>query len=61
MVTSTSSGCFHKEDCRPWEIEIHAGLSEADPLSALQQDILHRLELGTALYRQLEMHNIGNG
>jgi transposase len=31
------------------------------PLSALQQDILHRLGLGTALYRQLEMHNIGNG
>jgi transposase len=31
------------------------------PLSALQQDILRRLGLGTALYRQLEIHDIGNG
>jgi len=30
MVTSTSSGCLQKDDCRPWKIEIHAGLSEAD-------------------------------
>src|SRR3989442_6053441 len=30
MLTSTSSGCFHKDDCRPWTIEIHAGSSEAD-------------------------------
>jgi transposase len=31
------------------------------PLSALQQDILGRLGMGTALYRQLEIHDIGNG
>lgn len=31
------------------------------PLSALQQDILRRLGVGTALYQQLEIHDIGNG
>ncbi len=30
------------------------------PLSALQQDILHRLGLATSLYRQLEIQNGGN-
>jgi hypothetical protein len=30
MLTSTSSGCLPTDDCRPWKIEIHAGLSEAD-------------------------------
>ena len=30
------------------------------PLSALQQDILHRLGLATSLYRQLEIQNSGN-
>jgi hypothetical protein len=29
------------------------------PLSALQEDILQRLGLGTSLYRQLEMQDIG--
>jgi hypothetical protein len=29
MVTSTSSGYLHKDDCRPRKIEIHAGWSEA--------------------------------
>ena len=36
-------------------------LRRLTPLSALQQDILRRLGLGLALYRQLEMHDIGNG
>jgi hypothetical protein len=30
------------------------------PFSALQEDILRRLGLGTALYRQLEIHDIGH-
>jgi hypothetical protein len=30
MVTSMSSGYLHKDDCRPWKMEIHAGSSEAD-------------------------------
>ena len=30
------------------------------PLSALQEDILRRLGLGTSLYRQLEIHDIGH-
>ena len=36
-------------------------LRRLTPLSALQQDILRRLGLDTALYRQLEIHDIGNG
>lgn len=36
-------------------------LRRLTPLSAVQQDILLRLGLGTALYRQLEIHDIGNG
>ena len=35
-------------------------LRRLTPLSALQQDILCRLGLGTSLYRQLEMHDIEN-
>jgi transposase len=35
-------------------------LRRLTPLSTLQQEILRRLGLGTSLYRQLEMHNIGN-
>src|SRR5262249_38809529 len=30
ILTSTSSACLPTDDCRPWTIEIHAGLSEAD-------------------------------
>ena len=36
-------------------------LRRLTPLSALQQDILGRLGLGTGLYRQLEIHDSGNG
>ena len=36
-------------------------LRRLTPLSTLQQEILRRLGLGTALYRQLEIHDIGNG
>jgi len=36
-------------------------LRRLTPLSALQQDILRRLGLSTALYRQLEIHDTGNG
>jgi transposase len=35
-------------------------LCRLTPLSTLQQEILHRLGLGTSLYRQLEIHNSGN-
>jgi len=35
-------------------------LRRLTPLSALQQDILRRLGLGTDLYRQLEIQNIGS-
>ena len=35
MLTSTSSGCLPTDDCRPWKIEIHAGLSEADRFRAV--------------------------
>ena len=35
-------------------------LRRLTPLSTLQQEILRRLGLGTSLYRQLEIHNIGN-
>ena len=31
MGPSTSSGFLHKDDCRPWKIEVHAGLSEVEP------------------------------
>src|SRR5207302_9676784 len=30
IFTSTSSGCLHTDDCRPWKIKIHARSSEAD-------------------------------
>ena len=33
-MASKSSGSFHKDDCRPLKIEIHAGWSEADGLDA---------------------------
>ena len=36
-------------------------LRRLTPLSTLQQEILRRLGLGTSLYRQLEIHDIGNG
>jgi transposase len=35
-------------------------LRRLTPLSGVQEDILQRLGLGTALYRQLEMQEIGN-
>jgi len=35
-------------------------LRRLTPLSTLQQEILRRLGVGTSLYRQLEIHNIGN-
>ena len=35
-------------------------LRRLTPLSTLQQEILRRLGLGTSLYWQLEIHNIGN-
>jgi hypothetical protein len=35
-------------------------LRRLTPLSALQQDILRRLGLGTSLYRQLEIQDIGS-
>ena len=34
IFTSTSSGCLHTDDCRPWKIKIHAGSSEADGVGA---------------------------
>jgi len=36
-------------------------LRRLTPLSTLQQEILRRLGLGASLYRQLEIHDIGNG
>ena len=36
-------------------------LRRLTPLSTLQQEILGRLRLSTSLYRQLEIHDIGNG
>jgi hypothetical protein len=51
-------------DVSPTIIQNAAGegiMSWLTPLSALQQDILRRLRLDTALYRQLEIHDIGNG
>jgi transposase len=35
-------------------------LRRLTPLSGVQEDILQRLGLGTALYRQLEIQEIGN-
>jgi hypothetical protein len=35
-------------------------LRRLTPLSGVQEDILQRLGLGTALYRQLEIREIGN-
>ena len=35
-------------------------LRRLTPLSAVQQDILHRLGLGVSLYQQLEIHNTGH-
>jgi len=35
-------------------------LRRLTPLSGVQEDILQRLGLGTALYRQLEMQEMGN-
>ena len=35
-------------------------LRRLTPLSGLQEDILQRQGLGTALYRQLEMQNMSN-
>ena len=35
-------------------------LRRLTPLSTLQQEILRRLGLGTSLYRQLEIHDMGN-
>jgi len=35
MVPSISSGFLHKDDCRPWHIEIHAGSSEAEAVHLL--------------------------
>jgi len=41
MLPSTSSGFLHKDDCRPWKIEIHAGSSEAE------NRLVHGLGLAT--------------
>jgi transposase len=35
-------------------------LRRLTPLSGVQEDILHRLGLGTSLYRQLAIHDMGN-
>ena len=35
-------------------------LRRLTPLSGVQEDILQRLGLGTALYRQLEIQEMGN-
>ena len=35
-------------------------LRRLTPLSGVQEDILQRLGLGTSLYRQLEIHDMGN-
>ncbi|HSX77411.1 MAG TPA: hypothetical protein VLQ80_02390 [Candidatus Saccharimonadia bacterium] len=36
-------------------------LRRLTPLSTLQQEVLRRLGLETSLYRQLEIHDMGNG
>ncbi len=39
MLPSKSSGYLHKDDCRLWKIEIHAGLSEADEAPPRSQEL----------------------
>ena len=48
ILTSTSSSCLHKDDCRPWTIEIHAGLSEADGVFQREAGIIAFVEFDKA-------------
>src|SRR5438128_790856 len=61
LFTSTSSGCLHTDDCRPWKIKIHAGSSEADHRLSKER-VLETLRLklcAPQIYPDHEFHRRG--